>query len=130
MIRADLSHPLNFSSSAAAPVITGCALSSAPAIPNHAPGPTPPGTVTVPPNRTVSNASKPTKTSTSSRYGTLSHRRRRLAAAALNRALDELQEPATASEITDSKVTANSTASRVVLVPEIPIPEYRFHGRT
>ena len=71
MIRADLSHPVVLSSSGGrrAPVAATCALSSAPAIPSHAPGPTPPGTVTVPPNRTVSNASNPTKASTSSSIG-------------------------------------------------------------
>ena len=62
MIRADR----NLWSSATGPVITGCALNNEPAIPSHAPGPTPPGTVTVPPNRTVSNASNATKASTSS----------------------------------------------------------------
>ena len=70
MSRADLSQPVCSSPSGTgpewAPVAATCALSREPAIPTHAPGPTPPGTFTVPPNRTVSNASNPTKASTSS----------------------------------------------------------------
>ncbi len=52
---------------AAVPAGTAWALSSAPAMPTQAPGPTPPGTSTVPPKRTVWTASNPTKASTKSR---------------------------------------------------------------
>src|SRR5271166_3796209 len=58
----------------------------------------------------------------------LSARRSRPASAGLNRALDDLQEPATVIEIRDSNVTANSTANTALLLPRIPKPKYRFHG--
>src|SRR3984893_15484563 len=48
-IRADSSHFRNLSSSAAVPVIVGCALNNSATIPSHAPGPTPPGTLALPP---------------------------------------------------------------------------------
>src|ERR1700758_4226140 len=92
-------------------VVTGRALSSEPAIPSHAPGPTPPGTFTLPPNRAVSNTSNATKPTTSSAYGALSASRRRPASAGLNRALDDLQEPASPIDARDSSVTTNSTAN-------------------
>ncbi len=60
----------------------------------------------------------------------LSARRSRPASAGLNRALDDLQEPATAIEARDSSVTANSTANRDLLLPGIPMPKYRFHGNS
>src|ERR1700736_1979971 len=60
-IRADSSHFRNLSSSSAAvPVIVGCALNNAPPIPSQAPGPTPPGTLALPPYRTVCTTSNPT----------------------------------------------------------------------
>ncbi|CFR90634.1 Uncharacterised protein [Mycobacterium tuberculosis] len=61
------SHLLWLPSSVVAPVSAGCALNSAPVIPSHPPGPTPPGTWTVPPSRIVWIASNTTKASTSSR---------------------------------------------------------------
>src|ERR1700739_1602879 len=58
----------------------------------------------------------------------LSVRCSRPASAGLNRALDDLQEPARAIEARDSSVTANSTANRDLLLPGIPMPKYRFQG--
>src|ERR1700739_2008280 len=58
----------------------------------------------------------------------LSVRRSRPASAGLNRALDDLQEPARAIEARDSNVTANSTTNRDLLLPGIPRPKYQFQG--